>query len=71
MTKNIKPSTLRTNGSVLILSVPVGITREHDLKPGDQVYWMSEPDGIKLKLLRLSDVAAKIELPVTSPVASK
>jgi hypothetical protein len=54
MTKTFKPVILRTNGGSLILTVPVDITRNHNLKLGDSVYWISElddPDTIKLKSL--------------------
>jgi hypothetical protein len=64
MGKTFKPVTLRKTGTVMVMTIPVDIIREYDLKPGDSAYWFSdEPDVIKLKLLRLSDVAEKIALP--------
>jgi len=63
MVKTIKPITLRTNGGVLVMTVPVDIMRQYDLAPGDLVYWMAEPNDpntVKLKILRMSEAEAKI-----------
>jgi hypothetical protein len=66
MAKNIKPISLRANGTALVMSIPVDIMREHNLHPGDQVYWISEPDCIKLKVQRIADVITKLDLPAMS-----
>jgi hypothetical protein len=58
-----KPIMLRTNGGVLVMSVPADITRQYDLKPGDLVYWNSDPNDpntVKLKILKSAEIEAKI-----------
>jgi hypothetical protein len=41
MAKNIKPITIRAVGGSLVMSIPVDVTRQHGLKSGNQVYWIS------------------------------
>jgi hypothetical protein len=40
---------LRRMGDSLYLTVPREFVRAHTLNPRDEVFWLPEPDGIKLK----------------------
>jgi hypothetical protein len=51
MTKQDLPKylKLRKMGDSLYLTVPKEFVRAHTLNPDDDVFWMPEPDGIKLR----------------------
>jgi hypothetical protein len=57
ITADTKTSEIRPGGRSFVTTIPMAVVREHDLRLRDALFWVSEPDGIKLKILKRTMVA--------------
>jgi hypothetical protein len=52
---------LRRIKTTLRISIPFQFARKHGLTEGDQCIWQETEDGVRLRFIKLEDVAAAAE----------
>jgi hypothetical protein len=68
--RNLTLRRVNSNGSTLRIGIPHQFVKDRDLSEGDQVVWIEEADCVRLRFIRLADLAAESAAPQEATAAT-